>query len=586
MQTRRGIAVSPGVAISQAVVIDAEDRPVPKRMVAVSRIPEERARLDEALAASLRDIETLRDETQEKFGSELARIFGYHIGMLQDQFLTDQIHRTIESQRVVAEYAVYETMREMARRMMMADSPMFRDRVRDVWDLEKRILAHLIGDTQESLNHLDHDAIVVAHDLTPSQTASLDKSHIKAIATDAGGLTSHTAILAHALGIPAIVGLEDVTSVTRTGDMVIIDGNRGVAVVDPGAEQLMEYREEVRVQARQLTSLGELASLPARTTDGTDITLLANIEFPTEIADALARGAAGIGLYRTEFLYLATETEPSELQHYEAYAQSVRALEGRPLTLRTLDLGADKIVSHDFMEHSEQNPFLGCRSIRLCLQNPALFRTQLRAILRASVDGPVKVMFPLISNIMELRQAKMILSDVQEDLAEEGIAFRSDIPVGIMVEVPSTALQISTYCREVDFVSIGTNDLIQYTVAVDRGNERIANLYSAAHPALIQLVRDVTRTANRLKTEVSLCGEMAGDVVFTMLLLGLGLRNLSITPPAIPEVKKVIRSVSINQCQRIARKVAGFESDREVYNYLREALRRLVPDVSQSRRID
>ncbi len=376
------------------------------------------------------------------------------------------------------------------------------------------------------------------------------------------------------------------TAAVSTGDTVIIDGNRGLVIIDPDAAQLLEYRQDIQRLVAADASLDTLARLPAVTTDGTPIVLNANIEFPSEIAPALKKGAVGIGLYRTEFLFLSAESLTSEEQQYEAYKEAIHALDGRILTIRTLDLGADKLFTAHVVVHVENNPFLGCRSIRLCLQNLPLFKTQLRAILRASVEGPVRIMFPMISNIMELRQAKMILNDVIEDLEEQSIPVAADIPVGIMVEVPSAALQAKALAKESAFFSIGTNDLIQYTVAVDRGNERIASLYSAAHPAVIQLIKDVVRAGQRAKIDVSLCGEMGGEPEFVMLLLGLGLRSLSVTPPAIPEVKRVVRSVSIGQCQRIARRAAGLDSDREVTNFLRDEIRKIIPEALDGRSIE
>ncbi|MEM8495179.1 MAG: phosphoenolpyruvate--protein phosphotransferase, partial [Planctomycetota bacterium] len=327
--------------------------------------------------------------------------------------------------------------------------------------------------------------------------------------------------------------------------------------------------------------------LPARTKDGTEIELSGNIEFPNEIADAIENGAHGIGLYRTEFLYLAADHEPSEDEQYENYVEAIRNLDGRPLTVRTLDLGADKLTTNALggEDLNERNPFLGCRSIRLCLQNLPMFKRQLRAILRASSEGPVKIMFPLISQVMELRQAKMVLGDVREDLEDAGIPIADRIPIGMMIEVPSAALQARTFADEVDFFSIGTNDLIQYTLAVDRGNERIASLYSGAHPAVLSLLKEVIRTADRTDTDVSLCGEMAGQPEFTMLLLGMGLRRFSMTPPAIPEVKQVLRAVSIDQCRRLARKAGQFDTDREVLNYLRDELGRIMPEAFDGRSI-
>jgi len=584
MIIKQGIPVSPGVAISRAVVLDAEDAPVVRRTVLPHAVPHQANRFEAALQGSVEEIQRLKEQTSERLGGDLGRIFDFHLGMLGDKTLTDQIRQMIQREQVTAEYAVYTVMRETARKFSMIDDRVLQDRANDIWDLEHRILRHLFGTTQADLSKLDTDTVVVAHDLTPSQTASFDTARIKGLATDAGGRTSHTAILAHALGIPAIVGLEDITAEVASGDTVIIDGNRGQVIIDPNAAQLLTYRQELQKQAKLTTSLDELAGLPAVTTDDVEITLSANIEFPTEINGALDKGAVGIGLYRTEFLFLASPDIPDEQTQYEAYLNGINRLDGRPLTIRTLDLGADKVAAFDFGgTSSERNPFLGCRSIRLCLQNLPLFKTQLRAILRASAEGNVKIMFPLISNIMELRQAKMILSDVMEDLADQGIAYNPDIPVGIMVEVPSVAIQAATFCREADFLSIGTNDLVQYTVAVDRGNERIANLYSAAHPAVLDLIRNVVRAANRAKKPVSLCGEMGGEPEFIMMLVGMGLRELSITPPAIPEAKKIIRSVSIKQCQRVARRAISFDTDREVLNYLREEVRRIIPEAFSGR---
>ncbi len=587
MQIKKGIPVSPGVAISRAVVIDAENLPVPRRTVAAAGVKREHERLDEAVSRSCADVDRLAEQATAKLGTDLAKIFGFHLAMLRDEKLIGQIKQYILAEYVTAEYAVYIVMRRIARMFLQQDNRYFRERVSDIWDLERRVLGHLIGHTRAGLSHLKHEAVVIAHDLTPSQTAALDTTKVKGLVTDAGGSTSHTAILAHALGIPAIVGLEGLSAQVETGETVIVDGNKGVVIIDPDAERLMQYRQQVRWMAEFETRLEQVRHLPAQTKDGTEIKILGNIEFPSEIPGAIQKGASGIGLYRTEFLFLSAASEPSEEQQYEAYVEALQALEGRPLTIRTLDLGADKIGNAvDTGEQTDRNPFLGCRSIRLCLQNLPLFKTQLRAILRASTQGPVRVMFPLISNIMELRQAKMILNDVMEDLEEEGIAYSDDIPVGIMVEVPSAALQAKTFAREVDFFSIGTNDLVQYTVAVDRGNERIASLYSASHPAVIQLVRDVVRAGKREGIDVGLCGEMAGQPEYVMLLIGLGLHSLSITPPAIPEVKKVIRSVSLDQCKRVAKKVAGFDSDREVTNYLKDELYKIVPDAIDGRIIE
>lgn len=578
MQSRRGIPVSPGIAIAKAVVLDNDEHSVSKRHVAKDKLQAEHDHVKKAIDEALEDLAELHAQTASVLGGQLADIFGFHSGLLKDNTIVARFHAVIDSELVTAEYAVFSVMQDLADQFLAQDNPFFRERASDIYDLKRRLLMKLIGEQKSALQGLDRPAIVVAHDLTPSQTAALDRKLIRGLATDLGGRTSHTAILAHALGIPAVVGLKDITKRIATGEMLILDGHRGHAVISPDAAQLLESRQEARAYREEEKALRKLSDQPAITTDGTEITLLANIEFTDEVPEALAFGAEGIGLYRTEFLFMDADKVPTEQEQYENYSAAIKALGGKPLTIRTLDLGADKIAPGlaDLHDEAEPNPFLGCRSIRLCLLHLDLFRTQLRAILRASAEGPVRIMFPLICNIMELRQAKMILSDVREDLEDQGIAV-GDLPVGVMIEVPSAALQAVAFAKEVDFFSIGTNDLIQYTVAVDRSNERIASLYSGAHPAVLALIKDVVRAANHAKIGVSLCGEMAGEPEFTQMLLGLGLRTFSITPPAIPGIKRVVRSVGIERCKRIARKAGSFDNDREVLNHLREELNRIKP---------
>lgn len=585
MMIKKGIPVSHGIAMCPAVVLDAADQPIPRRVVPRGLVAEQHARLARAIDAARQDIENDKLRAETTVGINVARIFDWHLGILQDQTLLEQIGRVIDSEHVTADYAVFEVLRDHARNMRQLDNPYFRERERDIWDVERRLIDHLLGDVKTDLDHLKHDVVLIARDLTPSQTASLDKSRIKGIALDLGGATSHTSILAHALGIPAVVGCGNLTAQAVNGNTVIVDGNQGQVIVSPSADQQFDYRQRMMRISEFEHALDQLVQLPAETTDGTTITLMANIEFPEEIPSARAKGAQGIGLYRTEYLYLAAAADPSEEEQYQAYKQAVEALGGLPMTIRTLDLGADKLSHTGITPRDERNPFLGARSIRICLQNPQLFKTQLRAILRASAHGPLRIMFPLISNIMELRQAKMLVNDVKDDLEDEGVPFDAGVLVGIMVEVPSVAIEAAKFAREVDFFSIGTNDLIQYTVAVDRGNERIANLYSAANPAVLKLIKDVVRAGARHKVEVGICGEMAGELEYMMLLIGLGLRTVSMTPPAIPEVKKLVRSVSLTQCKRVARKALSLDTDREVLNYLRDEVRKVLPEAFDGRSI-
>ena len=468
-------------------------------------------------------------------------------------------------------------MRRYANTFLAMSDRYLSERVKDIHDIERRVLRSLIGQKHEDLLHLSRDVVVIAHDLLPSQTAALDRVHVRGFATDVGGRTSHTAIVARAMGIPAVVGLGNITSEVSGGDTVIIDGTRGVVIVKPDDEQLEEHRAAGQKLERLDTELAGLAELPAQTRDGHVVSLQANIEFPEDVDDALAHGAEGIGLYRTEFLYLASEKEPSEQDHYEAYADALRRLNGRPLVIRTLDLGADKYTQAK-AQNPERNPFLGDRSIRMCLHDIPMFKRQLRAIMRASVLGDVRIMFPMICTIMELRQARMVLNDVLEELEDEGAGFRRDIPIGMMVEVPAAVIQADQFGKEVNFFSVGTNDLIQYTLAVDRTNEKVAGLFCAANPAVLKLVRDTIRAAGRNSISVSVCGEMAGDPLYTLLLLGLGLNIFSMNGPDIPEVKKIIRSTTMEHARQVARRVMSFDSERQVMHFLREETRKIIPE--------
>ncbi|NLW87446.1 MAG: phosphoenolpyruvate--protein phosphotransferase [Planctomycetes bacterium] len=575
MRIKKGIGVSPGVAIAPAVVMDTEEFDIPMRHVPVDHAQAELARLVKAADVSKREILDLRARTVERIGQETASIFDFHLGLLEDKVLHQKISDTILGGNVTAEYAVATVLRGYAKEFL--GMPQYlAERVKDIYDIEKRLLRNLTGQRHESLAHLTKDVIVLARDLTPSQTAGMDRNHIRGLAIDAGGQTSHTAIVARALGIPAVVGLNDVTAEASAGDSIIIDGTRGVVVIDPDSETLANYEQYAIQQVEFIHSLDALRDLPATTRDGHEITLLGNIEFPSEVRTVLEKGGQGVGLYRTEFLYLGSDVEPTEEDHYKAYCQVLEECQGRPVVIRTLDLGADK-YTQSRARVPERNPMLGCRSIRFCLQNLVMFKTQIRAILRAGVGAKVSMMFPLITNLMELRQAKSIVRDVIEDLEEEGIEHRPDMPIGIMVETPSAALQCDAAAKEVDFFSIGTNDLIQYTLAVDRGNEKVASLFSAANPAVLHLLRDVIRSGLRHDVPVSVCGEMAADPLFTMPLLGMGLKTFSCAPPALPEIKKMIRSVTMEQSLQVARKVMNFESDKEVLNFLHAAARKVLP---------
>src|SRR5687768_5353859 len=554
MEIKKGIGVSPGVVISTAVVLDAEDLVIPKRNVDPAHIPAEIDRLGKAIAQSVVDLTELRDQVSDKHGKQIGSIFDFHLGILKDKSILKQIINEVREQQTTAEHAVSVVTRRYANQFLQMSDRYMSERVKDIYDIEKRILRNLIGQKHEDLLHLTQDVVVIAHDLLPSQTAALDRTHVKGFATDVGWRTSHTAIVARAMGIPAVVGLGNITGEVSGGDTVVIDGTRGVVIVNPDAEQLAEHQEAGRRINEAEKKLLEQSDLPAETKDAHAISVLANIEFAEDVDDAVRNGAQGIGLYRTEFLYLASDHEPSEEDHFNAYAETLKRLNGKPLTIRTLDLGADKYTQAK-AANPERNPFLGDRSIRMCLHDIPMFKRQLRAIMRVTTLGDVRIMFPMICTLMELRQAKMVLNDVMEELEDEGVPFRREIPIGMMIEVPSAAIMANQFAKEVNFFSIGTNDLIQYTLAVDRTNEKVAGLFCAAHPAVLSLVRDVIRAGHRNNIGVSVCGEMAGDPLYTLLLLGLGLTVFSMNGPDVPEVKKIIRSTTLEHAKQVARRV-------------------------------
>ncbi len=577
MDIKKGIAVSHGVAIGPVFALGAEEHRIPYTRVSEDEVPRELDHLRAGFEASLAEVNALRDQTAHQLGQDIAAIFDFHHGVLSQPHLREQVAGLIRERRYSAAYAVREVLRRYQRRFLNMQDGLLRDRIRDIRDIERRLLRILCGAGGQSLGDLPEGCILVAHDLSPSQTANLAQTKVIGVAMDGGGLTSHTAIVVRSMGIPAVMGLKDVSTAVNEEDTLVLDGTKGLVVVRPDDDMLGEYRAEEQRMRAAASVLVELRDKPADTLDGVHISLRANIEFPHEARICTEKGAAGIGLYRTEFLYLRSEAEPTEEEHYEAYVSVVRQLGRKPVTIRTLDLGADKYTRGQAIE-PERNPFLGLRSIRYCLQNLDLFKVQLRAILRASAEGDVRIMFPLISSLMELRQAKMALGDAMEDLEEQGVSFRRDIPIGIMVETPAAAIQLRELIREVDFISVGTNDLIQYMLAVDRGNERVASLYTASHPAVLHMLRDIIRRATQAEVPCSLCGEIAGEPLYTLFLLGIGMRRLSMAPADIPEIKKVIRSVTIAQAERIARRALTFDTDRHVTNYLRDETRKIVPD--------
>ena len=581
MQKLQGIAVSPGIAVGEALLIDNEKSGIPRRFVVRDAVDAELARLDAAISAAGDEIARNRETVSEALGSDYGAIFSAHLQMLRDPQLRSELEEMIRSRSYSAEYAVDRALSRYVKVFQSLDNNTFTQRADDLFDIEKRLLRQLMGARREELASIRSPVIVLAHNLTPSETATLKPEWVKAFVTEIGGAGSHTAIVAEGLEIPAVVGTGPLLGEVSAGDLVIVDGDHGTVILQPDEATLEHYRREVEQRRSRVAQLELLRHLPAETAEGVRIELLGNIEFPHEVEHCLDRGSDGIGLYRTEFLYLGAATEPNEEVHFESYRQVIEALRGRPVVIRTLDLGADKLLTSQLAE-AEPNPFLGLRSIRLSLQNVPMFRTQLRAILRASALGDVRILFPLISTLTEIRQAKGLLQEVMRELDDEGLPFKRDLQIGMMVEVPAAVMMIDRFLEEVDFLSIGTNDLIQYTLAVDRSNKDVAALYNAADPSVLRLIALSIEAAERASKPATLCGQMSGSPLYTMLLLGMGLRRFSVAPSAIPEIKKVCRSVTIAQCQDVAQRARTLESASEINDYLRAELNRVSPELTHA----
>ena len=549
MQLKKGIPVSPGIAIRQAFVLDTEELRIPQRFIEKQEVDTEVLRFEAGVRGAQKSLAAEISRLDSKIAIH-TQILEIHKDLVADPILKNEIIEGIRDHQYTAEHSVSRILNRYIKKFQAMNSPILAERVHDLYDVEKLILSTLLGRRMETINTLEQEVVLVTHNLTPAQTAKLDTRWIHGFATDVGGKTSHTAIMARALGIPAVVGLEEISTAAIGGDLLIIDGFRGVVLIDPDERTLEEYRQKEADTRRVARRLRRQTKLPAESIDGHPIEILANIELPQEVHASVELGAKGIGLFRTEFIYFQSPRNGEEL-HFQNYRMVLQELAGRPLTIRTLDLGGDKAVE-DSTPIVEDNPFLGCRSIRWCLVRPDIFREQLRAILRVSALGPVRLMFPMITSIHELDQALVFVDQVKEELRGEGISFDEDIPIGVMVEVPSLALIADLLAPRVDFLSVGTNDLVQYTLAVDRGNEHVADLYDPVHPAILRLLVQLLAVGRKSDIEVSVCGEMASEPLYLPLLLGLGLRKLSVSPQMIPEVKQVIRSLKVYEAQDLA----------------------------------
>jgi phosphoenolpyruvate-protein phosphotransferase (PTS system enzyme I) len=577
--TLRGIPAAPGIVIGKALLLDREQYVIPKRLIKEDQIANEIKHFKDALTQTKQEVLDIKKRISEELSTEHGQIFSAHLLVIEDSMLIEEVVGTIKKEKLSAEYVFQDVLKKYIKVFSEMDDEYLKERISDITDVGKRILKNLIGAREDALATLKERAIVISYDLSPSDTATMHKKNVIGFATDIGSRTSHTAIMAKSLEIPAVVGLETVTKEIKNGDMLIIDGTHGVVVVNPTAATLKHYESNRKKLAAFEKHLLEMKDLPCETKDGRKIELMANIELHEEVYSVIAHGAEGIGLYRTEYFYMNRKDLPTEEEQFKAYSAVAKKMKPYSVIIRTLDLGGDKFLSQLDIPQ-EMNPFMGWRAIRFCLARPDIFKTQLRAILRASYFGKFKMMYPMISGLEELQQANAILEDVKRELRKEGTAFDENMQVGVMIEVPSAALTADILAREADFFSIGTNDLIQYSLAVDRVNEKIAYLYEPAHPAVIFLIKNIIEAGHRAGIWVGMCGEMAGDIFMTLILLGFGLDEFSTSPIAIPELKKIIRSVTMEQAKDIAMQAITLSTGKEVERFARRKLKEIVPDLA------
>src|SRR3984893_2218244 len=560
----RGAGVSPGMAHGKIHVVRDDLDDVARYRIEASQITNEIGRFESALIQTRMQILEMQQKIAESLGAKDAAIFDAHLLVVEDRTLIDEVLRKLEKDLCNVEWVFQEVASNYAETLSKIDDPYLRERALDIEDVMKRIIRNLQGKSPKSFLTQTEPHILVAHNLTPSDTATMNRERVLGIATDLGSRTSHTAIMARSLGIPAVVGLHDITGRLETGQNVLLDGSDGFVVLNPTEETLARYGEIESRRVRVVTQLKELRETKSTTRDGRHVVLSANIELPGDVDAVAANGAEGIGLYRTEFLYLNRTTLPTEDEQYETYRKVAERVSPDPLIIRTFDLGGDKLAAGAADVGDELNPFLGWRAIRFCLENIDIFKNQLRAILRASAVGNVKIMFPMISGVGELRRALSVLAECKEELRRTGSTFSDATEVGAMIEIPSAALSADILAREVDFFSIGTNDLIQYTVAVDRVNERIAHLYEPTHPAVLRLLKMIADAARANDIWVGVCGEMAGDIALIPLLLGLGMDELSAGATLVPRVKRAVQSLTIPECRQLVDEALELQTPSEI----------------------
>ena len=566
----QGISGSRGVAVGNVYRYIQEEIVIPDYTVADDKVEEEIGKFAAAMAATLKQLDTIRQKALDEMGPEEAAIFEAHMQIAQDPSLSDGIKSLVESSHTNVVAATAQTIETFANIFLGMEDPYMRERGADIKDIGDRLMRNMLGMNPRGLSHISGEVILVAQDLAPSDTASLDKTVVKGIVTAAGGPTSHAAIMARTLEIPAVMGVGDIESFVD-GDKAVVLGTDGIVEMNPSDADWAEYTNQAAAFQEELKRLRESANLEATTTDGYHVELFGNIGKAKDAKNALTMGAQGIGLYRTEFLYMENDELPAEDVQFEEYKKVAQDMKGKPVIIRTMDIGGDKELKCLDLP-SEMNPFLGYRAIRISLNRPDIFKVQLRALLRASAFGDIHIMYPMIASVEEVKQANAMLDECKEELTAEGKEFNKDIKVGIMIEVPAAAVISPILAKYVDFFSIGTNDLCQYTLAVDRMNEAIGSLYQPLHPGVLRLIKHVIDASHEQGKFTGMCGELASDPVATMILLGLGLDEFSMTASSIPLIKNILRSVSKAECEEVANKALTMDTAEEITGYAKSVL--------------
>ncbi|HFL3238906.1 TPA: phosphoenolpyruvate--protein phosphotransferase [Clostridioides difficile] len=561
----KGIGASPGVALGKALVVEHSELVIEKK--SIDNVEAEIAKLEDAVAVSKEELVKVKEKASEELGAEEAEIFEAHLLVLEDPELIGSAIDKIKTESVNAEYALNEIKEMFVSMFESMDNEYMKERAADIKDVTNRILRHILGIKVVDLSALSEEVVLIAHDLTPSDTATMNKKMVLGFLTDIGGRTSHTAIMSRTLEIAAIVGLNDITSKVKDGDFVVFNGDTGEVIVNPDEETINKYTELKAKYEDERKALQLLKGKPSVTLDGKHVELAGNIGTPNDIEGLIKNDAEGVGLYRTEFLYMDRDSFPTEEIQYEAYKAVLEGMDGKPIVIRTLDIGGDKELSYLSME-PEMNPFLGYRAIRLCLDRKDIFKTQLRALYRASVHGRLRIMFPMISSLEELLQAKEVVKEVLAELDSEGVVYAKDVEIGMMIEVPSAAVISDVLAKHVDFFSIGTNDLIQYTCAVDRMNQKISYLYNQFNPAVLRLIKTVIDNAHKEGKWAGMCGESAGDQKMIPILLGMGLDEFSMSPISILPARKLITSVKESDMKKLADDVLNMGTAEEIKSYI------------------